>query len=356
MKANNIFILLSLFHMLFSCSSPSRNAKQHTALQQLEYANKFEILKDGLKVIEPWPGAVKPKTYWIKEVPKRIVVTSTTHLPYLELLGLADNLVGFPNTQYISSPTFRKRVEEGKITDLGPDGNINLELLIALQPDVVIAFDMGNESTTLDKIEEAGIPVVYNADYLETSALGRAEWIKFFGKYFQKEQVADSVFSKIKSRYDSLKQLVSQVSERPTVFSGVLYGDTWFLPGGQNWAAGFYKDAGGTYLWADNSSTGWLEVSFESVFDKASQADFWIGTSTFNTRDELAGQDSRYEEFTAFPQHKIYSYNKRISETGGYDFFESGYARPDIVLADLIRIIHPELLVDYETYYFQKLP
>lgn len=323
---------------------------------QVDYANKFELHGDQVTVTEPWPGATRSIAYPLQEAPKRVVVTSTTHLPYLEMLGVEDRLVGFPSTQYISSPKIRKLVEEGEITNLGPDGNINLELLISLEPDAVFAFDMGSESASLDKIAESGIPVIYNADYLETSALGRAEWIKFFGAFFDQENRADSIFSVIANRYDSLKSLKKNAAARPTIFSGVLYGDVWFLPGGKNWAAEFYQDAGGHYLWANDSTSGWLEISFESVYDKAHHADFWIGTSTFNTRKELIGQDARYAEFRAYQDDQIYNYNKRISPSGGYDFFESGYARPDIVLADLIRMLHPELLPGYETYYFQKLP
>lgn len=343
--------------LLLGCSKHSGEQQQATLQSdRVTYATKFQIYDKKLVVNEPWPGATEPKTYKRSPEHRRVVVTSTTHLPYLEMLGIEDRLVGFPGTKYISSPVFRQRVNNGSITDLGPDGNINLELLISLQPDVVFSFDMGSESTALDKIVEAGIPVIYNADFLETSALGRAEWIKFFGAYFGLDARADSIFARISNRYNDLQELASSTKSKPTVLSGVLYGDVWFLPGGKNWAAKFYKDAGGKYFWQDNSSSGWMELSFETVFEKGHQGEYWIGTSTFNTKKELEGQDARYADFAAFKNDKVYNYNKRIGPSGGYDFFESGYARPDIVLADLIKILHPELMEDYETYYFQKLP
>ncbi len=355
LKITTQFILI--INLVFGCTTPEKKDSQISFAPTLktEFARKFQYTSDGVRVTEPWPGAKKPINYKIPEAPKRVIVTSTTHLPYLELLGVENTLVGFPNTQYVSSHKIRKLIDQGKVNDLGPDGNMNLELLIALDPDLVFAFDMGKESTTLDKIQEAGIPVIYNSDYLESSALGRAEWIKFFGTFFHREDLADSIFNAINLRYDSLKHLANQADKKPTIFSGVMYGDVWYLPGGQNWAAEFYNDAGGDYLWKEDSTGGWLEISFESVFDKAHAADYWIGTSTFNSLNELANQDKRYMEFAAFKNQKIYSYNKRISPSGGYDFFESGYARPDIVLADFIKILHPELLPDYETYYFQKL-
>lgn len=339
------------------CHSGRTNGEQVDDLPILstEYASKFRYANGGIVVTEPWPGAVKPLKYGLSPIPKRVVVTSTTHLTYLEMLGAEGSIVGFPNTQYISSPKIRNLVEQGKITDLGPSGSINLELLISLRPDLIFVFDMGTEAAALDKIEEAGIPVVYNADYLETSALGRAEWIKFFGGFFNKEALADSIFNGVRSRYDSLKTLAGSVSKRPTILSGTMYGGTWYLPGGQNWAAGLYKDAGGNYLWEGDPANGWLEISFESVFDKAREADFWIGTGSFNSLGEIAGQDKRYTGFGAYHRRNIYNYNKKIGPGGGYDFFESGYARPDIVLADLIKIMRPELLPGYETYYFQQL-
>ncbi len=349
-------LILLLPVTLFVSCSKEKNRVARDSKSNLQYAKKFEILGDQLRVLEPWPGATRPVTYDIGKDIERIVVTSTTHLPYLEMLGVEQRLVGFPNTSYIYSPQIRSNVEAGEILDIGMDGNLNIELLLSTRPDAVIAFDMGSESATLDKIEESNIPVIYNADYLETSALGRAEWIKFFGELFNKRALADSIFREIRNRYDSLSTLASSVDNKPTVFSGVMYGDIWFLPGGQNWGAKFIGDAGGNYLWASDSSSGWLELSFESVFDKGKEADFWIGTSTMKRRSELESQDSRYVEFDAFARDNVYSYHKRLGPGGGFDFFESGYARPDLVLADYIKILHPDLLPNYQTVYLEKLP
>lgn len=353
---NRIWILVMMG--VVACSAPKKpiEAPQGNSSVQLQYAQKFRLEPDKVVVTEPWPGATQPIEYRINGKKGRIVVTSTTHLPYLEMLGLEDRLVGFPSTQYISSDIFRKRVQNGQITDLGPDGNINLELLISVKPDVVIAFDMGSEATGLDKVKESGIPVIYNADFLEPTTLGRAEWIKFFGAYFGKQQLADSIFSAISIRYDSLKQLAQSATSKPTVISGIMYGDVWFMPGGQNYGARFFEDAGGIYLWNSDTNTGWIEASFEAVFDKGSQAEFWIGLGSFGTLNELASEDQRYAEFRPFKSQQVYNYSKRRSRSGGFDFFESGYARPDIVLADLIKILHPELLPDYDMYYYEKLP
>lgn len=350
-----LWISTFMLYIFYSCSQPENHSDPSTSESETHFASGFELYEDSISVLEPWPGAVKSITYKFNEAPKRIVVTSTTHLPYLELLGVETTLVGFPSTQYISSDNIRKLVEQGNIKDLGPDGNMNLEILFDLKPDLVIAFDMGKESTTLDKIEEAGIDVVYNSDYLEKTALGRAEWIKFFGAIFQKRDKADSIFQEIAREYNQLKEIADTISNKPSVFSGVMYGDAWFLPGGENWSAQFFTDAGANYIWEENTSSGWLELSFESVYAKANQAEYWIGVSTFTSLSELQGQDVRYSDFSAFKNNKVYNYSKKTSESGGFDFFESGYSRPDVILADLIHIFHPHLLPEHNLNYFEKL-
>ena len=350
-------LLLFAIPMVFSCK-PGKNDGYETQPEQvsIEYASKFSIVGDKVKVLEPWPGAANEIEYEVGEVPKKIICTSTTHLPFLELLGVANTLVGFPGTQYITSEHIREMVEDGTIVDVGGEGSLNIEMIIGLDPDLVFAFDMGNESTVLDKLEESGIKVIYNADFLETSTLGRAEWIKFFGAFFEKEQEADSIFKVIESNYDSLLNLTQNITERPEILSGVLYGDTWFLPGGKNWSAQFFNDAGGQYFLGDSEKTGWLELGFEYVFEEGHEAEYWIGVATFQTKKDLVDQDSRYAQFDAFTKNRVFNYCKKIGAQGGYDIFESGYARPDRVLADMIKIIHPELLPDYETYYFELLP
>lgn len=367
-KLTTLFIRLALNHMkkiififalLFGCSqNPEKQPVEIT--EEVKYAKGFHFETSGndkfLIIDEPWPNADKPIRYLLGKKPKKVVCTSTSHLPFFEMLGEEQLVVGFPNLQYISSKTFIERANEGLLTDLGPDGSMNMELLIGLNPDILVAFDMGGESKSLNKIEEMGIPVYYNSDFLEQSPLGRAEWIKFFGALLNKEKEADSIFNAIEESYNELKNATSQIEERPTILGGVVYGDTWFLPGGKNWAATFFENAGGKYLWENDTTSGWLELSFEAVYEKGYDADFWIGTSTVNTRDELIGQDERYAGFLPYESDKVFNYNKIIGPNGGYDFFESGYSRPDLVLSDLIKILHPELLPEYETVYFQKLP
>ena len=337
--------------LLISCSAPK--TEQQPTDTSLKYAKTFEIEGQTIRVK---PLAAAPdKVYQLPENPQRIICTSTTHLHNLELLGLEEKLIGFANTNYIYSELFRSRAQQGLLSDVGSEQSMNLELIIGLQPDLVIAFDLTGTSDILQRIENAGIPVILNTDFLESTALGKAEWIKFFGALFDRRQMAYSIFNEIERQYLSLRQLAAEATEEPVVLSGNVYGDTWFMPGGQNNFAQYFQDAGARYAYAQDSSSSWLELSFESVFHESRDADYWIGMGSFSSLDEIRAQDARYEDFQAFQKGQVFNYNRRQIPNGGNDFFESAYSRPDLVLADLIYILHPELLPDHELYYYRKL-
>ena len=199
------------------------------------------------------------------------------------------------------------RVDAGKVQELGKDSGINIELLTVLKPDAVMAYTMSSDYGQFKKIEDLGIPVLINAEYLEKHPLGRAEWIKFMALFFNKQKMADSVFQAIESKYLQIQKLATQTATHPSVLSGVVYGDTWFLPGGQNYASKILEDAGCEYLWASDSSHGFLELSFETVFNKAKSADLWLGVGSFKSMQELSQADHRYEKFQAFKDKRIYS-------------------------------------------------
>jgi iron complex transport system substrate-binding protein len=218
-----------------------------------------------------------------------------------------------------------------------------------------MGYTMSKDLGQLKKISELGMPVVINAEYLEKHPLGRAEWIKFVALFFNKEKEADSVFNGIEKEYLSTLTLASQVSRKPTMLSGIVYGDAWFMPAGKNYAAKLYSDAGMDYLWKETESNGYLELSFESVYTRAKEADLWIGVGSFSSLQEIQATESRYSLLKPFAQKQVYSYNARIGAKGGSEFLELGYLRPDLILKDLVKIAHPELLQEYELFFYKRL-
>lgn len=370
--------------LLWSCHTPEQKAPAvatvpvDTAYHQssIRYAQQFTVsYANGYKIVEvlqPYPGAEKSQRYLLlprgMEVPSeieadaivRIPVTemaalSTTHIPALDMLGASEVLTGFPTPDFISSPSMRQRIDSGKVRDLGASNGLNIEGLLELAPDVVMAYGMGPQDKSLRSLERTGIPVVLNADFLEQSPLGRAEWIKFTALFLNKEREAEAVFNTIVQRYDSLKAIATTAKEQPEVFSGIVYNGTWFMPGGNSWAARFLEDAGGNFLWSNTEETGSLQLSFESVFDRAHKAPYWIGAGNFSSLEAMAEADSRFTRFEAWQKGRVYTYTARIGETGGNEYLELGYSRPDIVLADLIHILHPALLPEYDLYFYKKL-
>jgi iron complex transport system substrate-binding protein len=225
-----------------------------------------------------------------------------------------------------------------------------------LKPGVVMGYTMSSDYGQFRKIEALGVPVVINGEYLEQHPLGRAEWIKFMALFFDREREADSVFMMIEKNYNETKNGLSQTTNRPTVLSGVVYGDAWFLPAGQNYAAKLFRDAGYQYPWEEDVGNGYLEISFESVYEKAHDADLWIGTGTYKSLDEIRAADARYTRFKAFQTKSVYNYDARKGEKGGNEFLELGYLRPDLILMDLVKIAHPELLPEHALFFHRRLP
>jgi len=328
-----------------------------------------------IKINSPWPNAKAEFTYAL--IPKdkmaamtlnkdeydaivavpveRLVVTSTTHIPALETLGVLDRLVGFPDTEYISSKEARKRIDEGNIKELGNNESINTEMVIELNPEVVVGFGIGNQNSAYETIQRSNISVVYNGDWTEETPLGKAEWIKFFAPFFQMEKKADSIFSNIEKNYKEVKTLAQSATDQPTVLSGALYKDVWYLPGGNSWAATFLEDANTQYLWQETEATGSLSLNIENVLEKGKNAEYWISPSQYISYKDLEEADRHYLQFDAFQKKKTYTFAKTVGDTGGLLYYELAPQRPDLVLKDLVYIFHQELLPNHELFFFKPL-
>lgn len=284
-----------------------------------------------------------------------IVVTSTTHIPYLELLQAENKLVGFPNTNFISSEKTRKLINQNLVKELGHPENLNMETLLELNPNVVVGFSIGRNNKIFNTIEKMGIPVVFNGDWLEETPLGRAEWIKFFGALFDKQKKADSIFNVIEKNYLEAIQIAKKSKSKPSIVSGGLYKDVWYLPAGESFEAAFLNDANTNYLWSTSKGKGSLALNVENVFLKGKDAQIWISPSFHYSLDNIKDTNAIYSKFKAFQTGSIYSYFNRKGETGGILYFELSPTRPDLVLKDIIKIAHPELLPEYQFTFYEKL-
>ena len=376
MNLSKIITLLFVFLFLLGCKTENKSSIENQSKSSVKHAIGFDIQYfNGFKKIiikSPFPEATEQFEYILvpkgKEIPtalnsfkiiktpiNRIVVTSTTHIPMLELLQEEKSLVGFPNLQYISSPKTRKLIDDNAIKELGNEQNINTEVLLDLQPEVVIGFSMNSNNKMFTNIEKAGIPVLLNGDWLEETPLGRAEWLKFFAVLFEKETAADSIFNNIEKQYLAAISIAKKARNKPTILSGVLFNDLWNLPAGESFVAQFLKDANTTYLWADSKGKGSLSLNFESVFEKGQHADFWIAPGHYTSLEQLENANQHYTQFDPFKSKKVYSFANKKGETGGALFYELAPTQPHIVLKDIIKITHPKLLTAYEPFFLEKL-
>ncbi|MBL7473142.1 ABC transporter substrate-binding protein [Robertkochia sp. 1368] len=363
--------------MLAGCRQEAPGTR---AENTLDYATGFTIAKHSETFTEvivhtPWPEAstllkyafidrtatipdsLNTDTYKavIRTPVRSLIATSTTHIPALEALGVLDRLKGFPDTRYISSAKARSRIDNHAIKDIGQNETMNTEMVLEMHPELILGFSINEENRSYAVLERSGIPVLYNGDWVEQHPLGKAEWVKLYGVMFGKEAVADSIFNAIATQYENTRALAQKAKRTPTVYSGAMFRDIWYLPAGESWAAQFLKDANSDYLWKDTSGTGSLSLSFESVLEKAGEADVWLGAAQFTSYPQLIKANEHYARFKAFKDRRVYTYSKTTGDAGGVLFYELAPQRPDLVLKDMIHILHPELLPDYEPVFYKPL-
>ena len=371
----NILLITLLGIFISSCKKETKKStsKLETSIS-IKYAKGFSVnVENGvkkLKINAPYQNTNKTFEYIISSeslesnnkinnihVPiNKMVITSTTHVPMVELLGEEKSIVGFPYAKYVSSEKTRALIDDEKIKEIGKESSLNTEILLDLQPDLVVGYSVTTADKSLTTVEKSGISVIYNGDWLEETPLGRAEWIKFFGILYNKEKEADSIFNIIEKNYLNAKALASNTEKQPNILSGAIMNkDIWNLPAGDSFVAQFLKDANLNYLWQNTKGKGSLSLNFESVFDKGVNADFWIAPGYFSTKEQMLQNNQIYQQFDAFKKDKIYTPSTKKGATGGIIYYELAPSRPDLVLKDLIKITNPDLLKNYELTFFEKM-
>lgn len=310
---------------------------------------RYRFISSPDKPVNPKPG------YTDIAVPvKNLAASSTTHAGFLSALGAGDQLMGCNNPERLYDTLLFNRFQRGELIKMGRDLEYNLEFLVASRPDLVLQTGIDGQFTADSRLTELNIPVMFVLEWMESTPLGRAEWIKVFGLITGRVREADSLFSLIEKEYLALADLGHQAPEKVKVLTGNVFKGTWYMPGGRNYMTRFFEDAGMDYLYRDSDQSASLALSFESVVYRLAEAPVWINVNV-DSLSQLLTAGPRYAAFRAVKERRVYSISNRINSHGGNDFWEGGVVRPDLVLADLLAIAHPELVPNHSWNFYKPL-
>ena len=377
-----IFLLVVLSAFTVSCvnrkdnhSSDSKSPGTSLILK----AERFSIARNDsftlVTIFDPWQGAddvshlyylvergknapIEADPSLIIPVPvRKIICMSSTHVAMVSALGEQETIAGISGTNYIYDDFLKSRADSGYIREVGYDSEINEEVILKTDPDLIMMYGIGIESAGyVGKISDLGIKIMFDADYLETDPLGKAEWIKVFGALYCKEKLANSIFDVTARSYNDIKTFISKnIATRPSVLLGLPFRDTWFISPGNSYISTLISDAGGKYLWEDRKSSVSIPNSLESVYIKSLDAEYWLNPGNATSKRDIASLEPRLEKIPCFISGNIYNNTKRTSAGGGNDYWESGTLSPHILLKDIASILHPGIFGDHELYYFKKI-
>lgn len=368
--------ILTTVFLIIVCSCGGRRgagAEAQAGLQDtLRYARGLTVSHcadyDMVSVRDPWDTLKTRQTYILidrdKEVPadlpdgtvikvpvKKAVIYTSVHAAMAEQLGKLESIAGICEPQYIHSEAILSRIKSGVIADLGLSSAPNVEKIIDLDAEIIIASPF--ENAGYGAAEKIGVPIVEAADYMESHPLGRSEWVKFYGMLFGKADIADSLFNATATRYNELKEIASKAESRPSLLLEKMYGSAWALPSDDSYTAKMHKDAGADYIFSGTGVSAGAPLAFEAVFDKACDADIWIfkyAAGSDYTLSSLKEEYPLYAEFKAYKNHKVFACN-----TNGLSYYDDITLHPDYILEDFISISHPELLPGYERRYYSEV-
>lgn len=375
---NTIYLLLTL--LITACSHRSNTAIEDftETLYTPHYATGFEIRStpqgDATLIVSssPWQGSAgaqrqllidrnrrsakseNPEIQCIKGDAKRIVCMSSTHVAMLGEIGCSDRIVGVSGLNFISDPYVNAHRDD--IADVGYEPDVDYERIVALDPDLVLLYGVTGPSGMESKLRELGIPYAYVGEYVESSPLGKAEWLVAMGEIVGRRDVAERRFALLPPRYDSLRNIAASMPDRPRVMINAPYGDSWFMPSTSSYMAQLIKDAGGDYIYRNDTGDRSETIDVEEAYLMASQADCWINVGQISTLEELRSRHPKFADVECVRRGRTFNCNRRTTAAGGNDFWESSIIHPDVVLRDLIGIFHPDAgIADNELYYYKRI-
>ncbi len=387
--------------VLLMCSCAHRGTVEYdTVYYAPQHASGFDIVGNAgcvsrvVRVMSPWQGAdstamelfiardgeLPPEGFGGQVIDghaSRLAVMSSSYVGLLSALGACDSVAAVSGLRFISDTDILERKD--RIMEIGSDSDPDYEGLLACSVDLVLLYGITSSSPMEKRLKALGIPYFYMGEYLEPDPLGRAEWMVALAEIIGQRERGEEVFASLAHRYDSLKTMASGICQydslkavssggkennRPKVMLNVPYGDTWFMASSNSAIVRMIEDAGGEYIYKENVTNRSMPIDREEAFILASQADVWLDTGGLGSVEELERACPGFSSVKCVQNGRIYNNDARMSPGGGNEFWESSVAMPDVVLGDLMRILHPDISAlqescphpqDNELYYYRRL-
>ena len=291
------------------------------------------------------------------EIPvARIALLHSSYASFFEFCEATDRIKAISEVKYVYNERIYAEAQQGIMPEVGYGESLDKEKLLELGINLVITVGFPNTpNKSQQMLKELGIPVLVFSDWQESTLLGRAEWVKVIAALTDADDLCNVKFTKIETEYARLKSLTTNLDKRPSIICNLPYKGSWYVPGGNSYVSHVLDDAGANYLWADDEGTGGIQIDFEAVYAKGLKADFWINPDFAYKKEEIIAGDERLKDFLPMKTGKIYNNNNRVVRTSANDYWESGIINPDIILADLIKLIHPELLPTHQLFYYRQV-
>jgi iron complex transport system substrate-binding protein len=380
---NRVLIFLCIFLCLTGCTlkNPERTSSDPTSSSSdslVTLAKGFDMIRQGrgyrITVRNPWQNArgveyhyilsdslaasrmVDEFTWYIKTPVKRVICLSTTHIGFIDCLQQTNSIAGISGKDFVVNEKIRLEIAEEKIFDVGYDENLNYELILKLKPDVVFAYGVSVSVTnTIRKLNDLGIPVILIGEYLEQKPLAKTEWLKVFAACYGQNRLAVQVFDSTTNRYNRLAELAQKAQNKPSVLLGLPWRGNWYISGSKSYIARLISDAGGRYIFDHMDFNESRPMALEEIYENALTAEFWIDPGDARHKEDILQVDERFGDLPSFRSGQVFNNNRIVTRQGGNAFYESGVVEPDIILSDLIAILHPQLLPSHEAKYYIKL-
>ena len=374
----HILLLCATLWCMCACGTSSNIDDYNVAVYTPTYATGFRIMgAEGkqstiISVTNPWQSANNIETMLFiaragEKAPSgfqgqvlqgdanRIVCMSSSHIAMLDAIGVVESVVGVSGKDFITNPYIV--ANRHSIADVGYDGNINFELLVAQRPDIVFLYGVTGACTMQSKLDELGIPYIYIGEYVEQDPLGKTEWLIALAEIVGCREQGIVYFSQVPQRYNHLKAIAAAAtSPQPKVMLNTPYADSWFMPSTTSYLARLIADAGGDYIYKKNTSNHSQPIDLEEAALLTTEADVWLHVESVSSLQDLCNQYPKFAQTPCVQRGEIYNCDKRRMLGGGNDYWESGVVQPDVILRDLIKIFHPEFESDKEFVYYRKLP